>query len=110
MVTVCAGLLVRSFVRVQAADLGFQPARVLSASLRTNYFAPEGLQFWHNARSGVASLPGATAAAASDCMPAARAMSATIVFGDRPNDPDHAPASEGCWISPDFFRLSALHC
>jgi len=103
VLTVCAGLLVRSFVRVQAVDLGFQPARVLSAYLRTNYFAPEGLQFWHNVLSGVASLPGATAAAASDCMPAARAMSATIVFGDRPNDPNHAPASEGCWISRDFF-------
>ena len=104
VLTVCAGLLVRSFVRVHAVDLGFQPAKVLTAYLRTNYFGPEGYQFWHEVLSGVAGVPGATAAAASDCMPAAHANAATIVFSDRPNDPNHAPASEGCWISPDFFR------
>lgn len=104
VLTVCAGLLVRSFARVQAVDLGFQPAKVLTAYLRTNYFGPEGLQFWGNVLSGVAGIPGATAAAASDCMPAAHANSATIIFSDRPGDPNHAPASEGCWISPDSFR------
>jgi len=33
-----------------------------------------------------------------------RANAATILFSDRPNDPNHAPVSEGCWISPEFFR------
>ena len=37
-------------------------------------------------------------------MPPNRVNAATIIFSDRPNDPNHAPASEGCWISRDFFR------
>jgi predicted permease len=104
VLTVCAGLLVRSFVRVQSVDLGFQPAKVLTSYLRTSYFGPEGLPFWHNVLSGVAALPGASATAASDCMPGAHAMGAALSFDDRPNDPAHAPSAEGCWISADFFR------
>jgi putative ABC transport system permease protein len=37
-------------------------------------------------------------------MPTARANKATLVFNDRPNDPNRAPAAEGCWISADYFR------
>lgn len=102
--TICAGLLLRSFVRVQSVDLGFQPRKVLTAYLRTNYFGQEGYPFWRSVLSRVANVPGASAAAVSDCMPAARANAATLIFSDRPNDANHAPASEGCWISPDFFR------
>ncbi|MGA7630135.1 MAG: ABC transporter permease [Terriglobales bacterium] len=104
VLTVCAGLLVRSFVRLQSVDLGFQPTRVLSAYLRTNYFGPEGYPFWRGVLSGVANLPGASSAAVSDCMPGAHAMGAALSFDDRPNDDAHAPSAEGCWISADFFR------
>jgi putative ABC transport system permease protein len=104
VLTVCAGLLVRSFVRLQSVDLGFQPTRVLSAYLRTNYFGPEGYPFWRSVLSGVANLPGASSAAVSDCMPGAHAMGAALSFDDRPNDDAHAPSAEGCWISADFFR------
>jgi hypothetical protein len=102
VLTVCAGLLVRSFVRVQEVDVGFQPAKVLTAYLRTNYFGPEGYPFWRNI-NGAASVPGATTAALSDCLPGARAMNASLIFDDRPNDPAHAPSTEGCWISADYF-------
>ncbi|HKR32743.1 MAG TPA: ABC transporter permease, partial [Terriglobales bacterium] len=104
VLTISAGLLVRSFIRVQQVDLGFQPSRVLSAYLRTTYFGPEGYSFWHRVITGVASLPGATSAAVSDCMPGAHAMGASLIFDDRPNDPAHAPHAEGCWISGDYFR------
>ncbi|HWC16415.1 MAG TPA: ABC transporter permease [Terriglobales bacterium] len=104
LLTVCAGLLVRSFVRVQSVDLGFEPAKVLTAYLRTNYFGPEGYAFWHEVLNAASSVPGASAAAVSDCMPGARANAASLTFSDRANDPNHAPSSEACWISPDFFR------
>jgi putative ABC transport system permease protein len=112
VLTVCAGLLVRSFVRVHSVDLGFQPAKVLTSYLRTPYFGPQGHTFWRNVLDGVASLPGVTSAAASDCMPGADAMGATLSFDDRPNDPARAPSAEGCWISAEFFRTlgaSLLH-
>jgi putative ABC transport system permease protein len=104
VLTICAGLLVRSFIRVHAVDLGFQPQRVLSAYLRTNYNDPKGYVFWNSVLSASATLPGATSSAISDCMPSARANTATLLFNDRPNDPDHLPSSEGCWISADYFR------
>jgi predicted permease len=104
VLTICAGLLVRSFARVESIDLGFQPTRVLTSYLRTTYFGPEGRSFWQSVLSGVASLPGVTSAAASDCMPGAHAMGASLSFEDRPNDPTRPPSSEGCWISADFFR------
>jgi len=104
VLTVCAGLLVRSLMRVQSVDLGFEPTKVLSAYLRTTYFGPEGYSFWRSVLNGVASLPGANSAGVSDCMPGAHAMGAALSFDDRPNDPAHAPSAEGCWISADFFR------
>lgn len=104
VLSVCAGLLVRSFVRVQEVDLGFQPAKVLSAYLRTPYFEAEGLTLWSRVLAGLATIPGVSAAAASDCMPGAYAMGAALRFDDRPNDAAHAPSAEGCWISADYFR------
>jgi putative ABC transport system permease protein len=104
VLTVCAGLLVRSFARVQSVDLGFQPTKVLSADLRTNYFDPSGFSFWHDVLQSTGSLPGATSSAISDCMPARFANRANLMFDDRPNDPNHAPSAEGCWISGDYFR------
>jgi len=104
VLTVCAGLLVRSFARVQAVDLGFQPSKVLTAYLRTNYFDTTGLPFWRAVLQGTAGVPGATSSAVSDCMPARAANRANLMFDDRPNDPGHAPSAEGCWISADYFR------
>lgn len=104
VLTICAGLLVRSFIRVQQVDLGFQPSRVLTSYLRTNYFGPEGYSFWHNVLSGVGTLPSVATAAVSDCMPGAHAMGASLIFDDRPSDLAHAPHAEGCWISADYFR------
>ena len=104
VLTVCAGLLVRSFLRVQSVDLGFQPTKIMTAYLRTNYFDPKGYAFWQAVLQGAASVPGASASAVSDCMPAAHANRASLTFDDRPNDPAHAPSAEGCWISSDFFR------
>ncbi len=104
VLTVCAGLLVRSFVRLQRVDLGFEPVRVLTAYLRTNYYAREGLPFWQNVLEQTSSLPGVTSTAVSDCMPAVRVFSSNLLFNDRPNDPNHLPSAQACWISADYFK------
>jgi putative ABC transport system permease protein len=104
VLTTSAGLLLRSFVRLERVDLGFDPSSVLTAYLRTNYYGAEGYPFWRNVLTQVREIPGATSAAVSDCMPAVRANAATLMFADRPNDPDGGPSAEACWISPDFFR------
>ena len=104
VLTICAGLLVRSFIRLRAVDLGYQPERVVSAYLRTNYNSPEGFPFWSNVLRATAALPGAKSSAISDCLPSVRANAATILFGDRPNVRGREPSTEACWISADYVR------
>jgi putative ABC transport system permease protein len=104
VLTVCAGLLLRSFIRIQSVDLGFEPRHVLTAYLRTNYDNPSGFVFWRETLTTAARLPGAGSAALSDCLPTAKANQATLLFADRPNDNLHPPSTEACWISPDYFR------
>jgi predicted permease len=104
VLTVCAGLLVRSFMHLRAVELGYQPERVVSAYLRTNYNSPEGFPFWSNVLHATATLPGAKSSAISDCLPSVRANAATIRFADRPNLRGREPSTEACWISADYFR------
>jgi predicted permease len=106
VLSICAGLLLHSYWRLERVDPGFEPGHMLTTYLRTNYYTPAGRPFWHDMLEGVANLPGVRAAALADCSPGQKAAIATLVFSDRPNDPDHAPAARGCWTSADFFRVS----
>jgi predicted permease len=103
MLLVGAGLLLRSFWEVQHVNPGFRPDHVLTAYLRTNDYAT-GRRLFRQLLDRTAVLNGVHASAVSDCVPAAGARQATLLFDDRPNDPDRVPAIAACWISPDFFR------
>ena len=104
VLTVCAGLLVHSFMHLRAVDLGYQPERVVTGYLRTNYTSPEGFPFWSNVLHATGALPGASSSAISDCLPSVRANAATIMFADRPNARGREPSTGACWISADYFR------
>lgn len=104
VLSVAAGLLVRSFWKIRQVDPGFEPGKLLTAYLRVNNESPEGRPFWHNVLEGTASLPGAINSASADCIPGMSAATATLLFDDRANDPKHAPAAQGCWTSADFFK------
>jgi len=65
----------------------------------------EGRPFWRDVLAGVSACPGQRRALA-DCTPGKGAATATLLFADRANDPDHAPPTQGCWISADFFKTS----
>jgi putative ABC transport system permease protein len=106
VLTVCAGLLLRSFWLVQHVDPGFQPESMLTVYLRTNYYSPEGRPFWRDVLAGVSALPQVNSAALADCTPGQGAATATLLLADRANDPKHAPPTQGCWISADFFKSS----
>lgn len=104
VLTVCAGLLVLSSMRIHAVNLGYQPDRVVSAYLRTNYNNPDGFAFWNTVLRTTSALPGAMSSAISDCVPSVRANAATLLFADRPNVRGQEPSTEACWISADYFR------
>jgi putative ABC transport system permease protein len=55
---------------------------------------------------GVETIPGVRAAALGDCIPGRSAPAATLVFGDRSNDPAHPAPAKGCWISSGFFSVA----
>ncbi len=106
VLAVSAGLLLHSYWRVAHVDPGFEPDRMLTTYLRTNYYTPEGRPFWRDVLEGISTLPGVRAAALGDCTPGRSAAAATLVFDDRPNDPRHLAPAKGCWTSSDFFRVS----
>ena len=67
MLVIGAGLLIKSFWRLQNVDPGFRPQRVLSLSLTlpfAKYTKPEQInQFFNKLHGGVSNLPGVQAAA-----------------------------------------------
>ena len=106
VLSICAGLLLHSYWRLARVDPGFEPDHMLTTYLRTNYYGPEGRSFWRDVLQGVATLPGVQAAAVADCTPGIGAAIATLVFSERPSDPNNAAVAEGCWTSSDFFLVS----
>ena len=103
LLSITAGLLLRSFQQAEHLDPGFLPDHLLSTYLRTNDSRDARL-FFPQLVEQTAELPGVSAAALGKCMPGVYAPSATLIFGDRPNDPMNAPTVEACWISSDFFK------
>jgi putative ABC transport system permease protein len=103
VLSVAAGLLLRSFQQAQRLNPGFLPDHLLATYLRTNDWRDARL-FFPGLVEKTADLPGVSAAALGKCMPGVYAPSATLVFKDRPNDPLNVRTVEACWISSDFFK------
>ena len=67
-----AGLMLHSFVNLLRADPGFQPQRVMTASVslpRQKYRAPARVRFFENLVASLESLPGVQAAGAGSDLP-----------------------------------------
>jgi putative ABC transport system permease protein len=103
VLSIAAGLLLRSFQQAERLDPGFLPDHLLSAYLRNSDYGA-GRLFFPQLVEQTAELPGVSAAALGKCMPGVYAPSAALTFGDRPNDPLDVPTAEACWISSDFFK------
>lgn len=102
LLSVAAGLLLRSFQQAEHLDPGFLPDHLLSAYLR-NSDARAGRLFFPQLVERTAELPRVKTAALGRCMPGVYASSVTMFFPDRPNDPLNVPTAEACWVSSDFF-------
>ena len=67
-----AGLLMRSFVKLQSVDLGFRAEGVLTAGVQlpaTRYDLPQAGSFFRESLSRIAALPGVQYAAGATCLP-----------------------------------------
>jgi putative ABC transport system permease protein len=116
MLLTAAGLVVASFQRVVGADLGFQPAHVLSLQIflppdRYPFRNPEKTRvFVAEVVSRMSALPGVTAAAATNYLPLS-GFWGTIDFllrGQAPPKEGQAPSADNRAITPAYLRTMGI--
>jgi putative ABC transport system permease protein len=108
-----AGLLMRSFVKLQRNDLGFRTAGVLTAGVQlpaTRYDLPQAGSFFGESLARIAALPGVQSAAGASCLPVPFACIGTSFWRvDRPRPADgQLPSSQVRPITPGFFRTMGI--
>ncbi len=114
MLLVGAGLLLRSFGRLQAADLGFRPEGVLAATvtLPAERYPTPALQgrFFERAVERIAALPGVEHAGSIDALPLSGGTEVVEVAaeGRPPLPPGEDPGGDGSLVSPDYFAAMRI--
>ncbi|HEY6321389.1 MAG TPA: ABC transporter permease [Thermoanaerobaculia bacterium] len=109
-----AGLLIRSFGRLQAVDPGFEPQGVIAASLalpESRYPDParQGA-FFQRALDRIGALPGVEHAAATDWLPLAEGSQFVNVVpeGGSPGAAGEDHSGHGSLVSPDYFAAMKI--
>jgi putative ABC transport system permease protein len=114
VVLVCAGLLVKSFVNLRNTNPGFDPRRVMTASVslpEIKYSKDEQLrQFYHEAVGRAAQLPGVDGAAAIMPLPLSNnGINVTFTVEGQPDPgPGARPISAARVITPDYLRVMGI--
>ncbi|HYP00277.1 MAG TPA: ABC transporter permease [Pyrinomonadaceae bacterium] len=106
---ISAGLLFRSFLRLQAVELGFRPERVLTFSLRpagANFTQdPQYSAFFHEVAERIKTLPGVDTVGVINTLPLVKGPTAGFrVEGQPLTTPDKWPSVNYRSVSPDYFR------
>jgi len=109
MLTVGAGLLLKSLVLLMGVDLGFQADRVLAISINLSalrYGSPlERLQFFERLEQRVKALPGVQAVAYANRMPMRGGWGGSIILDTAP-DGDFEPDLQA--VSPGYFETLGI--
>ena len=114
VLTVGAGLMVRSFFRVQAAPLGMNAEKVLTFNIRlperTYTNDPAVLHFYEEAVRRLETVPGVRSAAVVRCLPmAGGCWDSGYVLGDRPVPPQaNLPDFDTNAVSPGYFQTLGI--
>ncbi|MBA2458050.1 MAG: ABC transporter permease, partial [Gemmatimonadales bacterium] len=109
-----AGLLLKSFARLNAVDLGFNPDQVLTArvSLGGERYEDEERQvrFFEDLLRGVRSLPGVRTVGAINWLPLSGERSATrmLIAGEPTPRPGEEPGADVRAVDPEFFRAMEI--
>ena len=109
-----AGLLIRSFMRLQNIDPGFRAEGVFTARVSlpaARYATPEqAFALFQNAVARVQQLPGVENAAAISFLPLAGPGIGTSFYrADRPAPPDgQQPSAEVRPVTPNFFKTMGI--
>ena len=108
-----AGLLMRSFVKLQSVDPGFRAEGVLTAGVQlpaTRYDLPHAVSLFRESLSRIAALPGVEHAAGASCLPVPFPCIGTSFWRvDRPKPADgQLPYSQVRPITPGFFKTMGI--
>ena len=110
---VCAGLLIRALIRVQATPPGFNAEGVLT--LRTTLLpAKYGLQaprveFYRRVMEGIGALPGVTGVAYTSFLPMTmRGGVWPVLVAGRPEDPAGSETASARFVTTEYFRVMEI--
>jgi putative ABC transport system permease protein len=108
-----AGLLMRSFLKLQSVDPGFRADGVLTAIVAlptAQYNDLRGVNFFRDSLSRIATLPGVEHAAGSSCQPVPLTCIGTSFWrADRPRPAvGQTPSAQVRPVTPKFFKTLAI--
>jgi putative ABC transport system permease protein len=108
-----AGLLMRSFVKLQHIDPGFRAEGVLTAGVQlpaTRYDLPKATRFFDDSLTRISALPGVQLAAGASCLPPPGGCIGTSVWRvDQPKPADgQLQSSQIRPITSAFFRTLGM--
>ena len=108
-----AGLLLRSFLKLQSVDPGFRADGVLTANVQlppTRYDLPRADRFFTDTLAQVSALPGVQSAAGATCLPVPFSCTGTSFWrADRPQPADgQATSGQIRPVTPGFFETLAI--
>jgi putative ABC transport system permease protein len=108
-----AGLLMRSFIKLQSTDLGFRAEGVLTAGVQlpaSRYDLPRAGGFFRDSLSRIALLPGVQHVAGASCLPVPYACIGTSFWRvDRPKPADGQLSSGQVRpVTPGFFKTIGI--
>ncbi len=105
-----AGLMIRSFYRLQKVNPGFSYEHLTSFSValpQKKYASPEQKeQFYNRLLENLRSLPGVEATAAASGLPLGNNgwQTSYTLDGQPPPPRDQIPLMEACLVTPDYFK------
>jgi putative ABC transport system permease protein len=108
-----AGLLIRSFVRLQNTDPGFRAESVMTSRVTlpgARYQDPQRVTFYDNAVARIRTLPGVESAAGISYLPMAGPGIGTGFYRlDQPEPaPGQRPVTQVRPVTPQFFRTMGI--
>ena len=107
---ICAGLMIRSFYRLQKVNPGFSYEHLTSFSVslpaKKYKTIEQQEQFYNKLLEDLRTLPGVEATAAASGLPLGNnGWQTGFVVDGRPRPPrDQTPLMEACLVTPDYFR------
>ncbi len=114
LLLICAGLFLKTFVKLQSATPGFAVDHLLLAQVSlpaSAYQTPTAIgNFFDKARERLAPLPGVRSVAIGSHLPLSGAnnRSQLMISGWKLASPLDVPAAQNRWVSADYFQTMGI--